>query len=161
MEIYTFKVALDFDKRTYRVIEICGNQTLDTFHETIFDAFDRDEEHLYSFYLTRKPIKSINRRHDFTEYTSSEAAEDGYADSQMHDAYSTNIEQLNLRLKDKLYYLFDFGDSWWHEITLLSVNDLNITANKNYPKIIKKVGKSPVQYDFDEDDESEYQEDEY
>ena len=53
MEVYTFKVALDSDKRTYRVIEIRGNQTMDAFHEIIFNAFDRDDEHLYSFYLTR------------------------------------------------------------------------------------------------------------
>ncbi|MBW1985405.1 MAG: plasmid pRiA4b ORF-3 family protein, partial [Deltaproteobacteria bacterium] len=26
--------------------------------------------------------------------------------------------KLNLAEKDKLYYLFDFGDDWWHEITL-------------------------------------------
>ena len=155
MEVYTFKVALDSDKKIYRVIEICGNQTLFSFHELIFDAFDRDEEHLYSFYLTRKPIKSVNRRYDFTEYTNSEAAEEGYSysrDHQMHDSYSTNIEQLELNIKDKLYYLFDFGDSWWHEITFLSINDLNIKTNKNYPKIIKKVGESPAQYYFDEDE---------
>ena len=156
MKIYTFKVALDFDKRTYRVIEICGNQTLDTFHEIIFDAFARYEEHLYSFYLTRKPIKSIRRRYSFTEYTSSEAVENGYADSKIHDAYSTNVEQLKLNVKEKIYYLFDFGDSWWHEITLLSVTDLKITSNKDYPRIIKTIGKSPPQYYFDRDEEDEY-----
>ena len=151
MELYTFKVALDSDKRTYRVIEISGNQTVDTFHEIIFDAFDRDEEHLYSLYLTRKPIKNVNRRYDFSEYTNSEAAEDVH-DARIHDAYSTNLEDLNLNIKDKLYYLFDFGDSWWHEITVLSINDLNIGANKGYPKIMKKAGKSPPQYDFDENE---------
>ena len=155
MEVYTFKVALDSDKRTYRVIEIRGNQTMDAFHEIIFNAFDRDDEHLYSFYLTRKPIKSVNRRYDFAEYTDSEAAEDGnslFGGPATHDASSTNIEELNLKIKDKLYYLFDFGDSWWHEITLLSINDLNIIATKGYPKIIKKVGKSPPQYYFDDDE---------
>lgn len=130
MKVYTFKVALDFDKRTYRIIEICGNQTLDSFHETIFEAFNRYDEHLYSFYLTRKPIKSVNRRSDFPEYTSSEAAEGGYPFSETHDACSTNIDQLKLNIKDKLYYLFDFGDSWWHEITLLATRDLNIRDNK-------------------------------
>ena len=155
MEVYTFKVALDFDKRTYRVIEICGNQTVDSFHDIIFDAFDRDDEHLYSFYLTRKAVRSVNRRCDFTEYTNSEAAEEVYShsrDHKIHDAYFTNIEQLELNIKDKLYYLFDFGDSWWHEITLLSINDLNIRANKDYPKIIKRLGESPPQYYFDEDE---------
>lgn len=119
MEIYTFKVSLYFNRRTYRVIEICWDQTLDTFHEIIYDAFDRGDEHLYSFYLTRKPLKNIRRCYDFAEYTCSEIAEHEYTDSKIHDACSTNVEQLKLNVKDKLYYLFDFGDSWWHEITLI------------------------------------------
>ncbi len=69
-----------------------------------------------------------------------------------HDAYSTNIEELNLKIKDKLYYIFDFGDSWWHEITLLSITDLNIIATEDYPKITKKAGKSPPQYYFDDEE---------
>ena len=114
MEVYTFKVALDSDKRTYREIEILGDQTTGDFHEIIFKAFDRDEEHLYSFYLTRKPVKSVGRRYDFPEYTNAEVGEGGNLflwDHKTHDAYSTNIEELDLKIKDKLYYIFDFGDS--------------------------------------------------
>ena len=60
------------------------------------------------------------------------------------DAKKTNVEDLHLNVKEKMYYLFDFGDSWWHEITLLSISD---TKSRNgYPKIVKKVGESPEQY---------------
>lgn len=46
--------------------------------------------------------------------------------------------------KDIFYYLFDFGDCWWHEITLLSIIEVN--KIQGYPKIFKKAGDSPDQY---------------
>ncbi len=49
--IYTFKVALKGAKGIWRRIEVAGKQTLDDLHEAIFEAFDREEEHLYSFYF--------------------------------------------------------------------------------------------------------------
>ena len=49
-----------------------------------------------------------------------------------------------------MYYLFDYGDEWWHEITLLST--YNSDKNLSFPKLIKKVGDSPDQYpDYDEE----------
>jgi hypothetical protein len=35
--------------RISRTIEIRGSQTLAELHEAIFEAFDRDEEHMYEF----------------------------------------------------------------------------------------------------------------
>jgi hypothetical protein len=39
MNVYCIKAALMYDKRTYRNIEILENQTLETLHLAIFDAF--------------------------------------------------------------------------------------------------------------------------
>ena len=62
------------------------------------------------------------------------------------------VGSLGLEEKDKFYYLFDFGDCWWHEITLLSI--INVEKKKGYPKIVKKVGESPPQYpDYEEDED--------
>ena len=52
MIVYSFKVALFYEKRIYRQIDILGSQTLEDFHNVIFRAFDRFDEHLYSFYIT-------------------------------------------------------------------------------------------------------------
>ena len=49
--IFIFKVALAGRKSIWRKIAMRGNQTLDDLHEAIFDAFDRYDEHLYSFYF--------------------------------------------------------------------------------------------------------------
>lgn len=154
MLVYQFKVALDHDKRTYRNIEILGDQTLEDFHEIIFNAFDRYDEHLYSFYITRKRINSDHSRYKYPEVTGSAYFEDDFnTDSGQDklDASEAKIKSLGLNIKDKIYYLFDFGDCWWHEITLLSIIETDKT--NGYPRIIKKSGESPEQYpDFEEED---------
>jgi len=41
-------------------------------------------------------------------------------------------------------YWFDFGDDWWHQINVLSVEPK--TPQGEYPKITNRVGQSPPQY---------------
>lgn len=43
------KAFLKKNPEVYRVIEMRGDQTLASLHEAIFDAFKRDDEHLYQF----------------------------------------------------------------------------------------------------------------
>ncbi|APF17769.1 hypothetical protein Calab_2235 [Caldithrix abyssi DSM 13497] len=154
MAVYLFKVALDFNKRIYRQIEILDTQTLDDFHETIFLAFDRYDEHLYSFYITRKPTKSLTRRLEAPQYAHPTALKDApifplRRPKKKYNAARTKIGELGLEVKDKMYYLFDYGDEWWHEITLLSI--IETSRTQGLPRIVKKVGESPPQYpDFDD-----------
>jgi hypothetical protein len=37
-----------------RTIQICGDQTLEDLHEAIFNAFDREDEHMYEFQVGGK-----------------------------------------------------------------------------------------------------------
>src|SRR5438105_5003239 len=39
-----------------RTIQIRGDQTLEDLHEAIFDAFDREDEHLYEFQFGKGPM---------------------------------------------------------------------------------------------------------
>jgi len=43
-----------------------------------------------------------------------------------------------------LYYFFDFGDEWWHELTVSKIREAE--NPKEHPKIARKVGESPEQY---------------
>jgi len=159
VKLYCLKVALMHNKRIYRNIEILENQTLDDFHESIFHAFDRYDAHLYSFFLTRKSTKSIRVIFDSPQYTHPMNLEDlwGLDLRKRHNAQKTKMGELGLKLKEKFYYLFDFGDEWWHELTVLKIQPLeNVLA---YPRIVKKAGESPEQYP-DYEDEEEYEHDE-
>ncbi len=156
LKIYTFKVALKYDKRTWRRIEIAANQTLDDLHEAIYKAFDRDDEHLYTFYFSDKPTsKSSSRLDAAMRYKHPYCFEDRYSDedSNNHNAAKTRLESLNLKPTQQFEYLFDFGDCWWHEITFEGVGESN---GGIYPQITEKRGDSPPQYVYeDEEDEVE------
>ena len=157
MAVYLFKVALDYNKRIYRQIEILDTQTLEDLHWIIYRAFDRYDEHLYSFYLTRKSTRSYATRRKAPEFVSPLAMDDldfmfiFGPSKEKYDASETEIKDLGLRVKDKLYYLFDYGDEWWHEITLLKIIETNRT--QGLPRIVKRVGESPDQYPDFEDEE--------
>ncbi len=65
-----------------------------------------------------------------------------------HDATDATIESLGLVEKQKFYYLFDYGDEWWHEVTYEGIEDC---TRKQYPAVLLKKGDSPEQYpDSDE-----------
>lgn len=142
--IYIFKVKLKFAKSIWRRIAIRGDQTLEGLHHAIFSAFDRYDDHLYAFYKTQNPNSiSRTRLHDVPQYTDSSGV--GEFSTNIHDASKTRISSLNLKEKNTLEYLFDFGDEWWHILELESISERKIDANK-YPAIIEKKGKSPDQY---------------
>ena len=61
-----------------------------------------------------------------------------------YDAQKTKIGSLDLNEKEKFYYLFDFGDDWWHEVSVLTIQIPKTV--QAYPRIVKKVGESPEQY---------------
>jgi len=151
MEVFLFKVALESDKKIYRNIEMLGSHTLDDLHEMIFRAFDRYDVHLYSFFLTRKTVTSLRLRSQYPEFVAPDMDTENpiFRQTEKYDASEVKINRLDLKEKDKFYYLFDYGDSWWHEITLLAIIDLPNT--KGYPKISRKSGQSPDQYNYEDE----------
>lgn len=156
--IFIFKVALAGRKSIWRRIAIKGSQTLDDLHEIIFDAFDRYDEHLYSFFFPLATGKMNVRKiyHESVEYTSPNAFEYGDVDDQKN-ACKAKINALKLKKGQVFYYLFDFGDEWWHEIM---VEEIDAEAKKGkYPRIVEQKGKSPPQYpDFDEEEDDDVDE---
>ena len=54
--IHRFKVTLKGQPSTWRIIDIKENQMLSSLHKAIFKAFDRFEEHEYSFFLSNNPF---------------------------------------------------------------------------------------------------------
>jgi Plasmid pRiA4b ORF-3-like protein len=150
-EVYTFKVALKYDKRTWRRIEIAASQTLDDLHEAVFEAFDRDDEHLYSFYFCDKPTsKSYNRHDNAVEYKHPMCFDDYGDENDEYNAAEARLCTLKLKEKQKFEYLFDFGDCWWHELTFEGSDRRD---GGHYPLIMEKRGDSPPQYpDYEDDD---------
>ena len=156
MKIYYFRVSIIGIPKLYRLIEATENCTFDDLHDTIFDAFDRYDNHLYSFFITRKDTKNIRSIYNAPEITHPQNVEDimGFGERKKSTA-RTRICDVGLNEKDIFHYLFDFGDDWWHRIKVQNINETK--SKKKHIKLIKSVGESPPQYpDYDDDYDEDY-----
>ena len=149
MNIYTLEVFLisgpvteEFARQipvVSRTIKIRGDQSLEQLHDVIFKAFDREEEHLYEFQVGGKgPNDPTARRYGLTI-----PDDDIFGEYEESDVIETTIDSLNLKKDESFGYWFDFGDDWWHQIDVISIEDKN--SKGKYPRISKRVGKSPPQ----------------
>jgi hypothetical protein len=48
-----------------------------------------------------------------------------------------------LKVDQAFGYWFDFGDSWWHQINVVAIDDM--VPKGKFPKVVRHVGKSPPQ----------------
>jgi len=131
--LYRFKVALDWNKTTWRRIEMRGDQTLDTLHGAIQRAFDWDNDHLYAFFLSGKAWDQNS------EYQSPRGEEG-------RSAAAYRLEGLPLRPKQKIMYVFDFGDDLRHVVTLEAIVPGGVEAGSSYPRITEQHGPNEPQY---------------
>jgi hypothetical protein len=150
MNIYTLEVFIisgpvskKFVKKNpvmSRTIEIRGDQTLAEFHQAIFKAFDRFDDHLYEFQVGGKGPNDPKA----SRYSFSSTNEEGMGGELAGDVRETVIDNLKLKKDDAFGYWFDFGDDWWHQINMIGIE--NKPAKGKYPKITARIGQSPPQY---------------
>ena len=124
-----------------RTIQIRGDQTLEDLHHAIFDAFDRYDEQLYEFQFGKGPMDPKAPR-----YVLRGAFETDMGEKNPHAGRvdQTIIESLGPKVEQSFGYWFDFGDDWWHQINVEAIED-KVPVGK-FPKVTKRVGKSPPQY---------------
>jgi hypothetical protein len=124
-----------------RTIQIRGDQTLEDLHHAIFDAFGQWEEHMYEFQFGKRPMDPKAKRYVLPGAFQIEADWDNPPIGRVGDF---SIESLHLKVGQRFGYWFDFGDDWWHQINVEAIED-KVPKGK-FPKVTKKVGKSPPQY---------------
>ena len=127
-----------------RKIEIKGSQTLHHLHKAIVKAFERDDDHLYAFFMNNKAWD------DSAEFTPP------YGETGGANSTRAKINSLELQVKSKFLYIFDFGDEWQHPITVLAIRE-EIAIGK-YPRVVESEGEAPPQYRFDDEEDQEYEE---
>ena len=123
-----------------RTIQIRGDQTLEDLHHALFEAYGRWEEHMYEFQFGKRPMDPKGPR--YVLGMSGEIDDGG--DPPAGFVAETTLDSLGLTVGRAFGYWFDFGDDWWHQINVEGIED-EVPSGK-YPKVIKKVGKSPPQY---------------
>jgi len=132
---YTFKVMLE--KSVWRKIKLSHKHTLEDLHICIQEAFDFDNDHLYTFFMDGK-------RYSDDAYHSTYGDEPPFAEEAV-------IGKLELYKGKKILYLFDYGDSWEFLVQLVAIDENEKEIKK--PKITESKGEAPPQYHYEEDDE--------
>ena len=99
MKLYQFKISIIGIPRLYRIIEASGTCTFNDLHEKIFEAFNRFDPHLYSFFITKSDTKNVRSIIKAPEITHPENTEDfmGFGKMKMSTA-KTKID--NARLEE-------------------------------------------------------------
>lgn len=117
-EIYQFKIALkDSSPTIWRRFQVDSNISLYKMHEIIQIVMGWTNSHLHQF--IDKDIFYGNSEDD-----------DG-GDTEILDEKKFKINQVMDKPKAKIIYEYDFGDSWYHELTLEKI--LTKDENSNYP----------------------------
>ena len=130
-----------------RTFEARGEHTLADLHHAIFNAFGRDDDHMYEFQFGgKRPMDPKARR-----YGPPMAMVDPFGDGDgSADAERTTLDSLGLATGARFLYWFDFGDDWWHQVDVLAKTEG--TSRGKLPKVTQRVGESPPQYvDWDEE----------
>lgn len=138
---YELKIEPKYYKDVYRTIIIDGRSTLDDLCYAILSAFDFDNDHLYMFSLSRNRYDS-----------------DGYFHPQVPEkknAANVSLNELNLKVRNKLLFLYDFGDEWLFDITVKKIEQSDILSLTH----VKEQSGSVEQYQvWDEEEwEEEYE----
>ncbi len=119
------------EEECVRVIEIDSSVTLEDLHLAIQDAVGFDNDHLYEFYVARTEQSRDRQRFD---------------DENGGNCTTTLEDIFPLEKGKKLYYLFDYGDSWRFKITKIRKKPHPPFEGVEYPRVIESTGGKPDQY---------------
>ena len=106
-----------------RTVEIRGSQTLQALHGIIEAAFDReDDTHLYEFQIGG--ARAFDRKaRRYILPAGCDAYEPG--DPRILGVVDrTTVESLALGVGDRVGYVYDFGDCWWHRVECIAIGSL-------------------------------------
>ena len=125
-----------------RVIDILPEQTLEDLHWAIFRALNRDERG--GFLFTFNKMSYISRAAVVFSDEGGEEFRGFFEKGVTFDAYETELGSLKLKPNKVFYYYFDFSDSWWHKIRVVSVKT-PVVKDRKYPYVVERIGDSPKQ----------------
>jgi hypothetical protein len=142
--IYTLRVECVsgryLNDECVRVIEIDEGATLLDLHYAIQRAVRFDNDHLFSFFLAKSPSRA--NRIPLCE----EEWEDGEWDEEDNPFSRVALRDVFPVEKGmRMYYWFDFGDSWMFEIKKTG-DDKEPHPKAKYPRVTEKIGPNPKQY---------------
>ncbi len=139
-EIYTLTIELEsgmyYESSWKRVIEISEETNLFDLHLYIQEIIEFDNDHLFEFFVGKNWRKRERVFANEDEFNSGDGNTEGL-DVKLNEVYPLE--------GSKLYYYFDFGDSWIFKINK-GKKKKYIEKGVDYPRIIESEGENPEQY---------------
>lgn len=140
--IYTIKIKLPEPMEGNHwecVMEVDGDTNLEDLHLIIQDAVEFDNDHMYEFYIAKTDRARERQNFECDEQS----------------ICNTTIESfIQMAQGKKMFYLFDYGDSWVFQISKTRKKPFEPVSNTTYPNILSQSDFKPEQYpDWDEEDE--------
>lgn len=121
------------------MVELPADSTLDDLASCILDVVDFDGDHLSAFYTAN----SARGRQSPLVANAGLDDDDALWDLRLRDIFP-------LGRNKKLYYQYDFGSSWYFEITKKG-KDTPAGAGLEYPRLVSEEGAKPLEYGPDDD----------
>jgi len=125
-QVYQLKVLLESTRPTvYRTTEIKADATFYDLHVAIQIMFGWHNAHLHEFKKKDLLISDPEFYEDAFDFE----------DEKILDEQQIKISKVFQTPKDRILYLYDFGDSWEHSVTLEKIIDAK--ENTVYPQCIR------------------------
>jgi len=119
------------------VLEMDSSSTLEDLHYAIQGAVGFENDHMYEFYISRTAMSRDKHRFD----------------DENEEIFFTVLSDVFPLQKDRrLYYMFDYGDSWLFRVKVNRNKPFEPVEGIEYPRLVKEVGEKPEQYPGCEDD---------
>ena len=118
------------EEEALKICEVPSSCALESLCDFILESFDFDHDHMHQFFVSR------NARHNRS--------------NTIEDESFTLAEIFPIEKSNFLFMLFDFGDDWVFRLNKTRKKTA-LQQNLTYPRIIKHIGKNPIQYPMCED----------
>lgn len=143
--LFTFKIKLEGSPKPpiWRTLKMDGSHTFFELHLAIQCVFNWENTHLFQF--SPKGWGSTPR-------LSENFNEDDWDEVPFYDAgtwpYGERYDAAEIKLvdyfhspKQKIVYIYDFGDDWKHSVTLIEITDVKLLT----PQCVAGKGTAPIE----------------
>lgn len=149
MTAYRFRVKFDPDPTSlWRDVVVGSDRTLEELHAAINTAVGLDQGHLWFFGVDEEYWDSDVKYQCPQEFEESRGSPVMGFGEETYDAAETTVgdvvEQLDLEERDRICYLYDYGDEWRFYAILTEIVDA--AASDSAPEIVEGIGSGVEQY---------------
>lgn len=154
MRTLVFKINPIYSKKISRKIEMPENFNLYQLAKAIVKAYDFHFDHCFGFYSNFSGPNDQESKKCYELFADLINEGEDLLPTQAKPTKTAKIKDVWLKPKDKMLFLFDYGDGWQFNVELINYGDQNPGAK--YPIIFDLCGLAPEQYpDYEGEDNTD------